>query len=116
MDSITRLVEKSYTTAKEKGWWDDTNIGTLQNPNEVEVLSKIALIHSELSEALETVREGNTFPYIEFGKKEGLGVELADACIRIFDLCGALNIDLEQEIYQKMNFNKTRPFKHGKKI
>jgi NTP pyrophosphatase (non-canonical NTP hydrolase) len=40
--------------------------------------------------------------------------ELADAVIRIADLCGYLNIDLESHIKAKMRYNETRPHKHGK--
>ena len=43
-------------------------------------------------------------------------VELADTVIRIADLCEALELDLENAIRQKHEFNKTRPYKHGKKI
>ena len=41
--------------------------------------------------------------------------EIADAAIRIFDLAGGLGIDLDFHIQQKLAYNKTRPFKHGKK-
>lgn len=51
------------------------------------------------------------------GKKpEGVAVELADAVIRIADLCGHLGIDLEAAIDLKMAYNETRPFKHGKRF
>jgi NTP pyrophosphatase (non-canonical NTP hydrolase) len=40
---------------------------------------------------------------------------LADACIRIFDTCGYLGIDIEAAILAKMERNKQRPYKHGGK-
>lgn len=49
-------------------------------------------------------------------KPEGVAVELADAVIRIADLCGHLGIDLEAAIDLKMAYNETRPFKHGKRF
>lgn len=49
-------------------------------------------------------------------KPEGVAVELADAVIRIADLCGHLGIDLEAAIALKMEYNEGRPFKHGKKF
>ena len=49
-------------------------------------------------------------------KPEGVAVELADAVIRIADLCGHLGIDLEAAIALKMDYNETRPFKHGKRF
>lgn len=49
-------------------------------------------------------------------KPEGVAVELADAVIRIADLCGYLGIDLDTVISEKMAYNETRPFKHGKRF
>lgn len=88
------------------------------------------LIHSELSEALEEVRAGKPGLYFKEvngftvtdaterrgEKPEGVAVELADAVIRIADLCGHLGIDLEAAIDLKMAYNETRPFKHGKRF
>jgi NTP pyrophosphatase (non-canonical NTP hydrolase) len=66
----------------------------------------LALIHSEVSEALEADRKGNYENFVE---------ELADVCIRVFDLCGAKDIDLETAISKKMQYNRTRSYKHGGK-
>lgn len=49
-------------------------------------------------------------------KPEGVAVELADAVIRIADLCGHLGIDLEEVIEIKMAYNEGHPYKHGKKF
>lgn len=76
----------------------------------------IALIHSELSEALEEDRNGNPMVYYAAnGKPEGVAVELADAVIRICDLCGHLKIDLEKVVAEKMAYNAGRPQLHGKR-
>jgi NTP pyrophosphatase (non-canonical NTP hydrolase) len=76
----------------------------------------IALIHSELSEALEEDRKGAPQVYYAAnGKPEGVAVELADAVIRICDLCGYLKIDLEKVIAEKMEYNAGRPHLHGKR-
>ncbi len=64
-------------------------------------------MHSELSEALEAMREHR--PQVEIAE------ELADCCIRIFDFCGARKIDLETAIAKKLEYNKNRPFRHGNK-
>ena len=54
--------------------------------------------------------------YYEDGKKLcGIPSELADVVIRIFDFCGGNDIDLEKVILEKMEYNETRPYKHGKK-
>ncbi len=80
---------------------------------------KLMLIVSELSEALEEFRSGHTDD-IYFresdGKPEGIPVELADAVIRMAELCEALSLPLEHAIQIKQEFNEGRPFKHGKTI
>jgi len=71
-------------------------------PEEINVGEKIALIHSEASEALQAYRDKN------MDGKDGFQEELADTVIRILHLAGIFNIDLEAEILKKMEFNKTR--------
>jgi NTP pyrophosphatase (non-canonical NTP hydrolase) len=46
-------------------------------------------------------------------KPEGVPVELADVLIRIFDIAGRWDIDLEAVVREKMAFNEGRPYKHG---
>lgn len=97
-----------YTWAEEKGWWNDFNFP-----------EKLALIHSEISEALEEYRNGKDYKeiyYSDKGKPEGIPIELADAVIRIMDLCAHCGIDLEEAIALKHKYNLTRPYKHGGKV
>lgn len=97
MATVKKLVDISHHIAKEKGWWDD-----VRNDGEL-----IALMHSELSEALEAMRN--------HAKEEDIAEELADCCIRIFDYCGARGIDLQKAITRKIRKNRKRPYKHGNK-
>lgn len=48
--------------------------------------------------------------------KTGIPYELADTIIRIFDICGHYEIDIEKAIQEKMAYNKERAYKHGGKI
>lgn len=105
---INDLVKRAYENSKKHGFWNEE-----KNFGEV-----IALMHSELSEAFEEHRNGKKINeiYYEQGKKTcGIPSELADVVIRVFDFCGGNDIDLEKIILEKMQYNETRPYKHGKK-
>ena len=54
--------------------------------------------------------------YSDDGKPEGVPAELADVVIRCFDMADYYGINLEAAIIEKMEFNKTRPYKHGKQF
>lgn len=102
-DIVNEKCEEIHDEAKAKGWWEeDRNLGEC-----------IALMHSELSEALEADRTDMRDNHLP--ERMGLEVELADCVIRIFDLAGAYNMDLGGAIEEKIAYNRNRPFKHGKK-
>lgn len=106
---LDHLIQECHRMAIEKGWWEGRR----------SVAEQIALMHSELSEALEEVRNGKAEDLVYYradGKPEGFGVELADTVIRILDTCGRYEIPLGDLIIQKMKFNTTRPRKHGKEF
>lgn len=107
--TINDLVTVAHTNAKEKGFWDGDN----HNIGE-----KLALIHSEVSEALEDARKEPKLIALwdttSNGKPVGFPSELADIIIRVADLAGYLDIDLERVIEAKVAFNATRSRKHGK--
>jgi len=115
------LNESAKTILKnnmEKGFDDAYNLGEL-----------LMLITSELSEALESHRKGKFSNWMSYQKdlsvhgeiesfklhiKDTFEDEIADAIIRLLDLVGRLNIDIEKHINAKVSFNKSRPYKHGK--
>ena len=90
------------------------------------VARRLALIQSEISEALEACRknkhadiqsfqaEGQTKEAFEKHVKDSFEDELADALIRILELAATENIDIDTHVSAKMKYNAQRPYKFGK--
>lgn len=89
--------------AKRAGWWNDPATGEPKDRNDGEL---IALMHSELSEALEGIRKNSNDDHLPHRKS--VEVELADTLIRIFDYAGARNLDLAGAVIEKLAFNQRR--------
>jgi NTP pyrophosphatase (non-canonical NTP hydrolase) len=127
------LINRAHGTAKEKGFWD-----TPRNVSEM-----LMLVVSELAEAQEALRKdhyanqevvNSLAQDLELDKtdeefllktlvwkgkfedniKSTFQDEIADVAIRLFDLCGGLDIDLQKHIELKMKYNSMRGYKHGK--
>ena len=109
LSALTDIAEEVHAVAVEKGWYED-DLGSFPE--------KIALVHSELSEALEDYRS-NKSPteiwYEESGKPCGISVELADALIRILDMCAYFDIPIADAMAQKIAYNMGREHRHGGK-
>lgn len=102
---LSELSKEIHENAVSHGWWDEPR----------NLLEIAALCHSELSEAVEEYRVGRPFVYQEGGKPEGIAVEMADCIIRILDWFGHEGLDVDAIIREKMEYNRGRPYKHGKR-
>jgi NTP pyrophosphatase (non-canonical NTP hydrolase) len=75
---------------------------------------KLMLTVSELSEALESLRDTGIIGHYE--GEGNLGEEFADAKIRIDDLADMLRVSIGDEQMKKVKKNEDRPYKHGRQV
>ena len=109
--SIKQLTKLVHDINVKSGWWTDINTGENLVSEQGEqpkrnVPEMLCLVHSEVSEAMEGFRKNlmdDKLPH-----RQMLEVELADAVIRILDMCGGLGLDLEGAIFEKLAYNAQR--------
>ena len=136
IESFNALATEAHDTAVSKGWWSNEDAELLavistderMSPKDsdalIEIASKIrnkndgemiALMHSELSEALEALRHGNP-PDDKIPEFSGVEAEIADTIIRAMDLAAARGWRVAEALVAKMEMNKGRSVKHGGKL
>ena len=103
--SMNELAHQIHQYANEHGWWDtERNVGAI-----------LALVHSDVYDALEDWRTDHMESYLDGTKPCGFPSEMADIIIRVLDICAAFDIDIDGEVLAKMQYNQTRPYRHGGK-
>lgn len=103
--AINKLANLCFAKAFASGWWHDPETG---EPLDIPAQSpiKFALMHSEISEALEADRKNLMDDHLS--TRKGVEVEMADLVIRVLDFCGANDLDLGGAIVEKMAYNAQR--------
>lgn len=116
MNDLDTVLRECHERSRAGGWWIDPISGANLLPRDEPpqqwylpyvIATKIALIHSEVSEALEGYRSDKMDDKLPH--RQAIEVELADVIIRVGDLAGALGLDLAGAIQEKFAFNAQRP-------
>jgi len=117
LDTLTQTIgDTNYQNGWHDRWFKTIHEG---DPDGIRdhVVSKLALITTEVAEAIEVIRDGRKFAdtWYDGDKPQGLTSELADIVIRTLDLANMLNLDITSMVREKTEFNATRGHKHGGK-
>lgn len=132
--SLNELRDEIHAWAVGKGWWS--------RPADT-IAGKLLLVHSEVSEAAECLRDARPCPHgsadvdwddireLQYEtpftslvatvtepasmKPVGFASEIADTIIRLLDICGRVGIDIDEAVMRKVEFNHYRSQRHGGK-
>jgi NTP pyrophosphatase (non-canonical NTP hydrolase) len=107
--TLNQMAGRIHSNAVLHGFWPD-------DKSERNVGEMIALVHSELSELLEAVRDGGEAPSEKLDGFTQCEEEVADVLIRLLDLCTGKGWRLAEAVLAKHAHNIGRPHKHGREF
>ena len=99
------------------GWWMDREaiIRLHANGQHQVILAALALVVSEVAEAMEAIRKHEADTWTDTTTKDTFARELAGATVRIMDLAAWTGVDLGEAIRAELEANKARGHRHGGK-
>ncbi len=138
--ALSEMAAEIHDANRRKGFWDDRGRDTRS------ISEMLLLVVTEVAEAAEALRKDGAIDkigaagyiywmtsgsegdemiaggesisksFFESEVKNTFEDEIADAIIRLLDLCGGLGIDISRHVELKLAYNAQRPHKHGKKF
>lgn len=104
---------------QEEAWSNSEDHGFHTGTEGKHIPTKLLLLIQEATEAFDEIRDGKNLSvntYQDNGKPLGFPSEIADIVIRAGDIAGILGFDLEAAVAEKMDYNRSRPHMHGRKM
>ena len=112
---MKELQQKCYDIAKEKGYLLGIKDVKSNSEKYRRIMIYLAKLAEEVGEAVKAARNEEFFDLTVNGKPEGVLAELADVCIISMIIAEELDSELHSIIQNKIRYNSTREYKHGKK-
>ena len=105
--TIVEMQREAWECAEEKGFHNG------RGPTRDDSLIRLALIHTEVSEATQIVKRHGVDAADGSEHLEAIGEELADVMIRLGDFAECLGIELQYHVRKKIDANRQRPHLYG---